>query len=167
MDTKELFRKSGPYFIVVILFLCISLVYFSPVLEGKKLQSSDGTNFKGMAKEISDYREATGKEALWSNNMFSGMPAYLTSTQYSGEILSKIQKSIMVISQPVMILTFSFLFFFVLCILLDIGLWTAFAASLAYGMMTFTFVVMVTGHLTKAHALSYAALVFAGNLVAF
>jgi len=94
MDTKNLLRKSGPYLIAVVLFLLISVMYFSPVLEGKKLQSSDGTQFKGMSKEIVDYREATGKEALWSNNMFSGMPAYLTSTLYSGEIISTIQKSI-------------------------------------------------------------------------
>jgi len=167
MDTKNFLQKSGPYILAVVLFLVISAIYFSPVLEGKKLQSSDGTQFKGMAKEIVDYREATGKEALWSNNMFSGMPAYLTSTIYSGEIISKIQKSITAISQPVMILTFSFLFFFILCILLDIGVWTAFAASLAYGFMTFTFVVMVTGHLTKAHALTYISLIVGGILLAY
>ena len=167
MDTKNLLRQSRPYILAVVLFVIISLVYFSPVLEGKKLLSSDGTQFKGMAKEIVDYREATGKEALWANNMFAGMPAYLTSTIYSGEIFSKIQKSVTAISQPVMILTFSFVFFFILCILLDIGVWTAFAASLAYGMMTFSFVVMVTGHLTKAHALTYTSLVVAGVLLAF
>jgi len=167
MDTKNLLRKSGPYILVVVLFLIISVLYFSPVLEGKKLQASDAMQFKGMSKEIVDYRNATGKEALWSNNMFSGMPAYLTSTLYSGELLSSIQKSVTSISQPVMILTLSFTFFFILCILLDIGVWTAFAASLAYGFMTFTFVVMVTGHLTKAHALTYISLIVAGILVAF
>lgn len=167
MDTKNLLRKSGPYLLVIVLFLVISVAYFSPVLEGKKLQSSDGAQFKGMAKEIVDYREATGKEALWTNTAFSGMPAYLISTLYPGELISKIQKSITAISQPVMILTFSFLFFFILCILLDIGIWTAFAASLAYGFMTFTFVVMVTGHLTKALALTYMSLIVAGILMAF
>ncbi len=167
MDTKNLLRKSGPYILAIVLFLVISVIYFSPVLEGKKLQSSDGAQFKGMSKEIVDYRNTTGKEALWSNNMFSGMPAYLTSTLYSGEILSSIQKSVTSISQPVMILTLSFTFFFILCLLMDIGVWAAFAASLAYGMMTFTFVVMVTGHLTKAHALTYTSLVVAGMLVAF
>ncbi|HCY43721.1 MAG TPA: hypothetical protein DHV48_20700 [Prolixibacteraceae bacterium] len=167
MDTKNLLKKSGPALLAVVLFLVISVIYFSPVLEGKKLQSSDGTQFKGMAKEIVDYRAATGKEALWSNNMFSGMPAYLTSTLYPGELFSKIQRTITAISQPVMILTLSFLFFFILCLLLDIGVWTAFAASLAYGFMTFTFVVMVTGHLTKAHALTYMSLVVAGILFAF
>ena len=167
MDTKNLLRKTGPYVIALVLFMVISVIYFSPVLEGKKLQSSDGMQFKGMSKEIVDYREATGKEALWSNNMFSGMPAYLTSTIYSGELISKIQKSITAISQPVMILTLTFVFFFVLCILLDIGLWTAFVGSLAYGFMTFLFAFIGTGHLTKAHALSYTSLIVAGVLLAF
>ena len=167
MDTKKFLHKSTPYLIVVALFLVISLAYFSPVLEGKKLQSSDGTHFKGMAKEIVDYREATGKEALWSNNMFSGMPAYLTSTLYPGEWFAKVPRVITAISQPVMILSLSFLFFFILCILLDIGVWPAFAASLAYGFMTFTFSVMVAGHLTKAHALTYMSLIVAGILMAY
>jgi len=167
MDTKNLFRKVTPYLLAVLLFLIISLIYFSPVLEGKKLQASDAMKFKGMSKEMVDYRQATGKEALWSNNMFSGMPAYLTSTLYPGEIFSKVQKAITSVSQPVMILTLSFVFFFVLCLLLDIAVWPAFAASLAYGFMTFTFVVMVTGHLTKAHALAYTSLVVAGILVAY
>ena len=166
MDTKNLLRKSGPYIIAVVLFLVISVIYFSPVLEGKKLQSSDG-QFAGMSKEIVDYRNATGKEALWSNNMFSGMPAYLTSTIYSGEILSQIQKSVVTISTPVMVLTFSFLFFFILCVLLELNVWIAFVASLAYGLMTFNFAVMATGHFTKAHALTYISLVVAGILVAF
>ncbi|HET6559335.1 MAG TPA: hypothetical protein VFG54_18570, partial [Prolixibacteraceae bacterium] len=167
MDTKNLLRKSTPYLLAAVLFLVISVAYFSPVLQGKKLQASDAMQFKGMAKEIVDYREATGKEALWSNNMFSGMPAYLTSTLYPGELFSKVQKALTSISQPVMILTFSFAFFFVLCLCLGMDPWPSFAASLAYGFMTFTFVVMVTGHLTKAHAITYTSLVVAGILLAY
>ena len=51
MDTKNLLRKSGPYILAVVLFLVISVIYFSPVLEGKKLQSSDGAQFKGMFEQ--------------------------------------------------------------------------------------------------------------------
>ncbi|MDX9881429.1 MAG: YfhO family protein [Prolixibacteraceae bacterium] len=167
MDTKAILQKMGPYLAAILLFLVISVIYFSPVLEGKKVQSSDGAQFQGMAKEIVDYRNATGKEALWSNNMFSGMPAYLTSTFYPGELPAKIQKAVVSISRPVMILTLSFLFFFILCLSLDISLWAAFAASLAYGFMTFTFVVMVTGHFTKAHTLTYVSLLVAGALMAY
>ncbi len=153
--------------VALLLFLLISISYFSPVLEGKKVQSSDGAQFKGMAKEITDYRKATGQEALWSNNMFSGMPAYLTSTLYPGELPAKMQNAIVPVSPPVIILTLSFLFFFILCLSLDISLWVAFAASLAYGFMTFTFVVMVTGHMTKAHTLAYLSLMVAGTLMAY
>ena len=34
-----------------------------------------------MSKEIVDFSEQTGEEALWTNSMFGGMPAYLTSVQ--------------------------------------------------------------------------------------
>ena len=167
MDTKAILSKTWSVLAAILLFFLISLVYFNPVLEGKKLQSSDGIHFKGMSKEIVDYREATGEEALWSNNMFSGMPAYLTSVKYPGEVLTQIQKAFMKIPRPVITLTLSFAFFFILCLILNIQLWVAFAASLAYGFMTFNFVVMVTGHLTKAHTLVYMSLVVAGILLAF
>lgn len=166
MDTKAILKKSWPVLAAVVLFLLISVIYFSPVLEGKKLQSSDG-QFGGMSKEITDYREATGNEALWTNSMFSGMPAYLISTLYPGELFTKIQKVVVSISYPVMILTFGFLFFFILCLSLDISLWVAFAASLAYGFVTFTFAVMATGHMTKAHTIAYLSLLVAGVLMAY
>lgn len=95
------------------------------------------------------------------------MPSYLISTKYPGELLGKIQHGLMQIPRPVIILVLSFLCFFILCLTLDINLWISFAASLAYGFMTFTFVVMVTGHLTKAHTLAYMSLVVAGVLMAF
>lgn len=167
MNTKSLLHRSGPYFLAIFLFFLISLIYLSPVLEGKKLKSSDGTLFKGMSKEIVDYRNDTGKEPLWTNSAFCGMPAYLISTLYPDDILTNVQRFIVFLSPPVIILTFSFTFFFILCLLLDIALWPAFAASLAYGFMTFTFVVMGTGHLTKAHTLVYASLVVGGILFAY
>jgi len=167
MNTKAILQKSWPVFTAIILFLLISVIYFSPVLEGERIQSSDGALYKGAAKEINDYREKTGKEALWTNSMFSGMPSYLISTRYPGELMTKIQKTIVSVSYPVMILSLSFIFFFILCLSLDISLWAAFAASLAYGFMTFTFVVMVTGHMTKAHTLVYLSLLVAGVLMAY
>ena len=31
---------------------------------------------RGMQKELEDYHKKTGKDAMWTNSMFSGMPAY-------------------------------------------------------------------------------------------
>jgi len=92
MDKKH-FKKPArfldgnaiAYISAIVVFLIITLVYFSPLLEGKKLKQHDITMFKGMSKEIADHRDATGEEALWTNSMFGGMPAWQISVQYSAK----------------------------------------------------------------------------------
>ncbi|MDX9907664.1 MAG: hypothetical protein RBS55_13840, partial [Bacteroidales bacterium] len=68
------FKKLLPVIVALAVFSLIIIVYFNPVLEGKKLSASDMVHFKGMSKEIVDYREKTGEQALWTNGMFGGMP---------------------------------------------------------------------------------------------
>ena len=88
------FIKFTPHLIVVLLFVGISFTYFSPVLQGKLLNMPDITHHKGMSKELSDFREATGEEALWTNSMFSGMPAYQISTRSNGNLIQYVAKTI-------------------------------------------------------------------------
>ena len=78
----EQLKRLSPHLMVLLLFVVISFVYFSPVLQGKMLDMPDINNWKGMSKEVRDFRDATGEEALWTNSMFSGMPAYQISTKY-------------------------------------------------------------------------------------
>jgi len=75
-------KQIVPHVIAIVIFLLITLVYFSPVLEGKRLKQSDITQWKGASKELKDFREETGEEALWTNSMFVGMPAYQISVLY-------------------------------------------------------------------------------------
>ncbi len=67
---------------IILFFLVLSYAYMYPLLEGKVIEQSDISHFKGMSKELQDYREETGKEAIWTNSMFSGMPGYLISVIY-------------------------------------------------------------------------------------
>ena len=64
------FRKSIPYFIAIATFIIVSLVYFHPVLEGKKIVQSDIQQFIGMSKEVVDYRKANDAEPYWTNAAF-------------------------------------------------------------------------------------------------
>ena len=65
------FAKIKPHAIVIFLFTLISFAYFSPLLEGKRIDGHDIKTWIGMSKEISDFRENTGEEALWTNSLFS------------------------------------------------------------------------------------------------
>ena len=69
------FKKYLPHLVAIAAFLAISLFYFSPLLDGKKeIQQYDITQFKGMSKEIDDFRKAhNGEEPLWTNSTFGGL----------------------------------------------------------------------------------------------
>ena len=81
-----------PHLIAVAVFLIITVFFFSPVFfENKALQQYDIQQFVGSSKAIADFREETGKEALWTNSMFSGMPAYLISVQWGNQVIGSVK----------------------------------------------------------------------------
>ena len=80
------------HFFTILVFAIVTVIYCWPILDGKKINQSDFKQFLGMSKEIIDHRSETGEEALWTNSMFSGMPAYQISVRYSNNILTKIDR---------------------------------------------------------------------------
>ena len=59
-------KKLLPHLTAVAVFVLISLVYFSPVLEGKKLEQQDIRQFKGMSEEIVQHRAEYDEEPFSS-----------------------------------------------------------------------------------------------------
>ena len=55
------YKKILPHIAAIILFLAVGFVYFSPVLEGKKVFQSDMSQFEGGNKDLADYEQATGE----------------------------------------------------------------------------------------------------------
>ena len=87
-------KKFVPHLIALGIFIAISAIYFSPVFEGKVLSSHDVDTWKGMSKEVRDFRSETGEEALWTKRMFSGMPAYQISTKSKANLIQYVAKFI-------------------------------------------------------------------------
>ena len=73
---NNLVKKLLPHFIAVLIFLVVSVLFCKPVLEGNVLNQHDVLGWKGMAQNAFDYKEKHGHFPLWTNSMFSGMPAY-------------------------------------------------------------------------------------------
>jgi hypothetical protein len=148
----------------IVLFLLISLIYFSPdVLEGKKLYQHDVMQFQGMSKEIIDYRNEYHEEPLWTNSMFGGMPAYLISTIYHGN-KTKIFHQILTFHdwRPVHFI-FLYLFgFYVALLLFGVSPWLSFAGAIAYAFSSYFFAIINAGHISKVYALGYMPPIIAG-----
>ncbi len=85
MEIKNKIKSYLPHIIAVVFFTIVSFIYYYPVLEGEVLKANDSAVATYSSKEINDYREAHHKEALWTNSIFSGMPAYLIQVRHPGE----------------------------------------------------------------------------------
>ncbi|MBC8321732.1 MAG: YfhO family protein [Bacteroidetes bacterium] len=168
-ESVSLWRSNGTIFLISIAaFLIITLVYFSPLLEGKKLKQHDITMFKGMSKEIVDHREATGEEPLWTNSMFGGMPAWQISVQYPGNLTTYIDKAVTLwLPYPANYVFLYFLGFFILMLVLKIDPWVSLIGAIAFALSSYFFIILGAGHTSKAHAIGYMAPVLAGIILAF
>ena len=69
-------KKILPHVIAVVVFAIVAMVYCKPTLEGKTLQQLDVNLWKSMAQNSFNYKEKHGHFPLWSNAIFSGMPAF-------------------------------------------------------------------------------------------
>lgn len=162
------FRKALPYLSAIAIFVVITMMYFSPLLEGKKLKQSDITQWKGMSKEISDFRDKTGNEALWTNSMFGGMPAYQISVEYKGNVLRYADQLMQLfLPQPAGMVFLYMIGFFILLLVLKVDKWLAIAGAVAFAFSSYLFIIFEAGHNSKAHAIGYMAPVLAGIILTY
>ena len=127
-------KKFLPHIIAILLFVGLSVVYFSPVvLDGKELKQGDITNFKGMSKEIVDYRQQYHEEPLWTNSMFGGMPAYQISVIHHGNLMQYVDRAIrLFLPHPISIVFMYLLGCCVLLIVLGLEPWLAILGAIAF-----------------------------------
>lgn len=161
-------KKIVPYLVALVVFVVISLVYFYPVMEGKALRQDDITRHKGMSKEIEDFRENTGQEALWTNSMFSGMPAYQISVKYKGNLIRYVDDILRLgLPHPTNLVFLYMLGFFILLISLRVNPWLSMIGAIAFAFSSYFFIILEAGHNSKAHAIAYMAPVLGGVLLAY
>ncbi len=161
------FKRYIPHLAAIVLFFIITLAYFPEILEGKRLAGHDNANFMGMSREIRDFREETGKEPLWTNNMFGGMPAYLISTRYNGNTLRFLNRILQPGPRPVSFVFLYLLGFYILLLAMRVNPWLAIAGAIAFAFSSYNFVILAAGHNSKAIAIGYMAPVLAGVVLSF
>ena len=154
--------------LVITLFALISFAYFSPLLEGKRIDGHDVKTWIGMSKEISDFREKTGDEALWTNSLFSGMPAYQISVKYGSNLVKYVDKVISLgFPRPANLLFLYLLGFYLLLVSLNVDYRIAALGAFAYAFSSYFFIIIQAGHMTKAHAIAYLPMVVAAVLYTY
>ncbi|WP_196890147.1 YfhO family protein [Aureivirga sp. CE67] len=165
MNTK--LKNLLPTIIALLVFVIVSLAYFHPVLNGKKLFQSDIQQFQGMAKEINDYRDQYGEEPYWTNSNNLGMPSYQLSTYYPNNYIKKLDSVLRFLPRPADYLFLYFLGFFILLSALKVNYKLAILGALSFGFSTYFIIILGAGHNAKAHAIAYMPMVLAGILLVF
>ena len=160
-------KQTKSVLIIILIFILISFLYFPSCLSGKALDANDYNNFYGVSKELRDFKSTTGEDALWTNSMFGGMPAYLIYTHYKGNIFRPYFFLIGSIPKPLNYIIVNFCLFFLLGLIFGANRWISFAGALAYGFTSYFFIVLAEGHITKVQSLIYYSLLISGIYLAY
>lgn len=162
------FKSILPHLLVVLVFMLLTIVYFNPLLSGKAINQGDVERFKGMSKEIVDYREKYDTEPLWTNGMFSGMPAYQISVIYPNNwVRPLIKLTAMGIPHPASIIFLCMLGFYLLFLTFKVDNLLAAAGAIAFGFSSYFMECIEAGHNPKGYAIAYMAPVIMGILMAY
>lgn len=143
-------------------FGLFSVLFFHPVLSGKKLIQSDIRQYTGMSRQIEEYRETNNQEIYWIDNAFGGMPTYQLGARYPYDFLTPIHKLFQLIPKPAEILFLYLLSAYLFLLIIKMPIPIAVFGAFAYGLSTYLLIILQVGHNTKAQALAYMPLVIGG-----
>jgi hypothetical protein len=165
---KNQLRRFLPHIVVVALFAAMSALYFMPAFQDYNLRQGDTINFRGMAQEIIEFRRMFGQEPLWTNSMFSGMPAYQISVQYPNNIVKMIDGLLSLgLPRPANYFFLYLLGFYILLVSFKVKPHLAAIGAAAFALSSYNLIILEAGHNTKAHAIAYMAPTLAGIIWAF
>lgn len=161
------FKQNGTHVAIIAIFVVISFAYFfKPLLDGHVLNQSDVVQAKGMQTEIMAYKAKEGKGPLWTNQMFSGMPAYQIWVEYAynGATygIALITKALPSPVGSVLLLLVGGYFLF---ITLRINPWLAAAGAIAFAFTMYNFVLIAAGHNNKVLAIGFFAPILASLIL--
>ncbi len=163
------FKKILPHVIALVVFLIVAVVYTKPVFQGKVPQQSDTQQWHGMAQQSFEFKDKYGHFPLWTNSMFSGMPAYQIAFDPRTKITVGYLTSVLTLGLPV---PASFFFlacicFYFLCVVAGANPWVSILGGLAYAYSTFDPIIISVGHNTQMISLGYAPAVLGGLLLLY
>jgi hypothetical protein len=158
-----------PHLAAIAIFFVLTIVYFHPAFEGKVLPQHDNIMAQGMSKELVDYNKVTGKDALWTNSMFSGMPAYQIRMGKSYNIYLHIERFLQfgLPGGSAAILLLYMLCFYFFFSTLGFKPWMSVAGALAFAFCSYNLIIIMAGHITKAYAMAFVPPVLAGFLLTY
>jgi hypothetical protein len=154
--TKGLFLRVLPHLIALLVFAGIAYLYCRPAFENKVLSQEDVMEWQGMARNSFQYKETHGHFPLWTNSMFSGMPAFQIamdsqSVGFPGYFYGLLT---FYFTKPASFFFMACVCFYFLSIVLRVNPYIAIIGALAYAYSTYNAVIVSVGHDTKMQSIA-------------
>lgn len=161
------FKKILPHVIAVAVFLIVAVVFCKPAIEGKVVYQHDLQGWRGMVQQSEEFKATYGHYPLWTNSLFSGMPAYQIAMDATHSLsMGHLEKLISLgLPQPINFFFLACICFYFLCIVLRINPWISILGALAYAYSTYDPVIIMVGHVTKMASMAYAPAVLGAFLL--
>jgi hypothetical protein len=167
-------KLFGTTFIAILALAAFSMFYFSPAaFDGKTLDQYDVNQAFGTQTEIKNYSQKEGREMLWTNGMFAGMPTFqvynsggntynfLQLTAYNG------MRMFNSITSSYGLLFAGCLGFYFLLIVMGLDWRISILGAILYGLNTSNMIWLHAGHVNKVYVLTLLAPTLAGILLIF
>lgn len=170
MKKENFLQRYAAYAVALVLFVVVACIYCSPYLEGKVIQSGDGTSAAAAVQEVVQYSKATGDHSFWTGSMFSGMPNYqIGGGHYEANDWLKPFRKIMLkghSSTPWIFIIF-FVCFYAMMRAFNINKWLSIVGALATGFSSYFFIIVQAGHNTKTSSIALISVVVGGFYLIF
>lgn len=159
--------KVLPHVVVLGILLIFSMIYLYPAFDNT-LETHDINMYKGMSKELKDFREQTGEEALWTGAAFGGMPADQISIMKDSNLMKYVYSAITFgLPGPIATLWLLLLGFYVLLMCLKVDPLIALVGAIGFGLSSNFLISMQAGHMTKVKAIAFMPAVLGGFIYTF
>lgn len=165
---KEInWKKMLTHIGAVLIFLILTLVYFSPVLQGKDIVQDDAIGSMGWGKDALDYHEETGEYSYWSNSMFSGMPCNYTYAPQPANTFEPIGNTITLNTfgasrRHIGCIFATFLGCYIMFLAFRCRPLLSIAGSIAYTLCSYNFIIIAAGHMNKSLVIATIAPIIGG-----
>ena len=168
MKIKEILKKVLPYAVIVAGFVVIAYAYAPQVLQGKVVNQSDISSWKGMSHEILEWNEEHPDDpALWTGSMFGGMPATQISVDYRGDATDPFYNLLFWGQRPPSYLIISLLGGFLLFLAFGVNPWLSAVGAIAVTFCSYNMQIIQVGHNTKMVAIAFMPWVLAALVYAY
>jgi hypothetical protein len=162
-------EKWLPHALAILFFALTVILFFKPVFfDNQMLGQHDIDQFKGARQSLLEYREQTGKEGLWSNAMFSGMPAYLINVHWADTVIYSFKRVLsLFMKHPVANIMLALVSYYILLLSFRIRPYLAVAGAVAFAYSSYMMIGLSAGHNARIGAVSFMPMVIAGIHLAF